>query len=61
MITRRTFLQLLLSTVVAPATVLAAPKPPRVINITIESDPGMVSVDWVREQLLPALEKGKKP
>lgn len=58
MTTRRTFLQLLLATVVAPATVLAAPKPPRVINITIESYTGMVSTEWVHDKLIPALSEG---
>jgi hypothetical protein len=52
MTTRRTFLQLLLAMSVAPSMVLAAPKPPHIINITIKSDSGMVDARWIEERLM---------
>lgn len=57
MIARRSFLKMLLTVVVAPSVAAVAPVPPRRISIIIESDPGMVSVEWIEKILAPELQK----
>lgn len=57
MTTRRTFLCLLLATIAAPSVVALVPPAPRRISITIKSEPGMVSVEWIEKMLAPESQK----
>lgn len=54
---RRTFLQLLLVAIAAPSLVALVPPAPRRISITIKSEPGMASLDWIEKMLAPELKK----
>lgn len=57
MMPRRTFLRLLLATIAAPSVVALVPPAPRRISITIKSEPGMVSIEWIEKMLSPELKK----
>ncbi len=57
MVNRRTFLRLLLAAIAAPSVVALVPPAARRISITIKSEPGMVSVDWIEKMLAPELKK----